>query len=422
MARIFYVSEKNKDRDYTQINFFKTEKEALKYGISEWPDFDMFGDPDDKEDSYDADNDTWWEGEDIDLRGDGLLMSWEEDRVYIQTADDEEARKFLRSSKHWKRGSAIFFDSFKKGMYGILGNRTIEGKGYTWTFENGKVNENNSLSISKTFSFNAFINEKHVAPKEYDNTKKWEKEGSRYHYIPFDEFKSRQVAKPDFKTGKMKDIEVEQWFTSIAGQCDGRLQAKILKGFDKHGKDFKQSGDNMETYKSWIVAAMVRCGFMVEGEIQEDLIENITPSNMSGMGPAALPTSGADGSGDVPAGQGDAEEEFKKRKKEREAMLKNESHIKSFEAFSFDFEGVDIINPFTDETARMDVDPKQYYGKEYAKSDIKKIIDASEEFIGKYNEWKEYQPLDADEDMHADYGEFVKASLEKLNVLVKKLG
>jgi hypothetical protein len=153
--------------------------------------------------------------------------------------------------------------------------------------------------------------------------------------------------------------------------------------------------------------------------------ENITPANMAGMGPVALPVDGADGSrgsGDVPAGKGDAEEEFKKRKKEREAMLKNESHIKSFEAFSFDHEGVDIKNPFTDETARMDVDPTQHYGKDYAKSDIKKIIDASEEFISKYNEWKEYQPLDADEDMHADYGEFVKGSLEKLNVLVKKLG
>ena len=141
MARIFYVSEKNRDSEYTQINFFKTEKEALRYGISQWPDFDMFGDPDSKEDSYDEDNDTWWEGESIELRGDGLLMSWEEDRVYLQSADDEEARKFVKSSKHWKRGSAIFFDSFKRGMYGILGNRTIEGKGYTWTFENGKVNE-----------------------------------------------------------------------------------------------------------------------------------------------------------------------------------------------------------------------------------------------------------------------------------------
>jgi|TARA_B110000483_G_scaffold15859_1_gene17745 hypothetical protein len=158
---------------------------------------------------------------------------------------------------------------------------------------------------------------------------------------------------------------------------------------------------------------------------------HITPASMGGIGPVALPVDGADGSrgsGDVPAGQGDAEEEFKKRKKEREAMereaMKKESnsHIKSFEAFSFDFEGTDIRNPFTDETARQDVEPKQYYGKDYAKSDIKKIIDASEEFISKYNEWKEYQPLDADEDSHADYGQFVKASLENLNTLVKKLG
>lgn len=159
MEITFYVSEQNSE--YTQINFFKTEKEALKYGISQWPDFDMFGDPDDKEDSYDEDNDTWWEGEDIDPRGDGILISWEEDRVYIQSADDEEARKFLRSSEHWKRGSAIFFDSFKKGMYGILGNRTIEGKGYTWTFEKGKVNESYT-KMKHLQSFNEyFSNETH---------------------------------------------------------------------------------------------------------------------------------------------------------------------------------------------------------------------------------------------------------------------
>lgn len=139
MARIFYVSKKTSQ--YTEINFFKTEKEALEYGISEWPDFDMFGDPDDEGDSYDEVDDIWWEGDAIDPRGDGLLISWEEDRVYIQIADDEEARRFLRSFDHWKRGSAIFFDSFKKGMYGILGNRTLEGKGYTWTWEKGKVNE-----------------------------------------------------------------------------------------------------------------------------------------------------------------------------------------------------------------------------------------------------------------------------------------
>ena len=31
----------------------------------------------------------------------------------------------------------------------------------------------------------------------------------------------------------------------------------------------------METYKGWIVDAMVRCGFMVEGVVQEELLEKI---------------------------------------------------------------------------------------------------------------------------------------------------
>ena len=117
---------------------------------------------------------------------------------------------------------------------------------------------------------------KHKAPKSYDIEKDWQKEGSRFKRHPFDEYKSRQAGKPDFKGGKMRDIEVEQWFTNIAAKCDGRLQAKVLKGFDKYGDKYKQSGENMETYKGWIIDAMVRCGFMVEGVIQEDLIEALT--------------------------------------------------------------------------------------------------------------------------------------------------
>ena len=91
---------------------------------------------------------------------------------------------------------------------------------------------------------------------------------------------------------------------------------------------------------------------------------------MGGMGPVVLPMDGGVGSGDVPAGRGDAEEEYKKKKKKRM------KHLKSFEAFNFDYDGIDIKNPFTDETARQDVDPNSYYGKDYAKSDIKKIVDA----------------------------------------------
>ena len=146
------------------------------------------------------------------------------------------------------------------------------------------------------------------------------------------------------------------------------------------------------------------------------LSENITPAGIGGMGPVVLPGNGTLGSGDVPAGPGDAEEEYKKKKKKRM------KYLKTLESYSFDYQGVDIKNPFTDETSRMDVDPNGYYGKDYAKSDIKKIVDASEAFIAKYTEWKDYNPLDKDDDLHADYSEYVKASLDELIKIVKKHG
>lgn len=147
----------------------------------------------------------------------------------------------------------------------------------------------------------------------------------------------------------------------------------------------------------------------------KDLDENIAMANLTGMGPVVLPANGTLGSGDVPAGEGDAEEEYKKRKRKMK-------HLKTFEAFTFDYKGTDIVNPFTDETARQDVDPNSWYGKDYAKSDIKKIVDASEAFIAKYTEWKDYAPLDVDEDLHANYGDYVKPSLDELVKIVKKHG
>ena len=259
MERIFYVSEKNSE--YTQINFFKTEKEALKYGISEWPDFDMFGDPDDKEDSYDEDNDTWWEGESIDPRGDGLLISWEEDRVYIQSADDEEARKFVRSSKHWGRGSAIFFDSFKKGMYGILGNRTIEGKGYTWTFEKGKVNESyTKMKHLQTFeNYSSIKEDAREVGEESDvivddilldsgekiksaeiigviKTSKTEKEFKEYFY---DEYGNNAFTEEDMQTLVKYYLEVETEET--AKETEEEEEEKKKEGGEESGDDL--SGD-----------------------------------------------------------------------------------------------------------------------------------------------------------------------------------
>lgn len=70
------------------------------------------------------------------------------------------------------------------------------------------------------------------------------------------------------------------------------------------------------------------------------LDEGITPGNMGGMGGMAFPSNtngAADGSGDVPAGRGDAEEEYKKKKKKRDAEIKkqkNESMVHtSFDNF-----------------------------------------------------------------------------------------
>ena len=51
--------------------------------------------------------------------------------------------------------------------------------------------------------------------------------------------------------------------------------------------------------------------------------ENVTPANIGGIGNPAFPQGGEVGSGDVPAGKGDAKKYQKKKKKEKEEYLKN---------------------------------------------------------------------------------------------------
>ena len=59
------------------------------------------------------------------------------------------------------------------------------------------------------------------------------------------------------------------------------------------------------------------------------------PANLTGMGPVVLPNNGALGSGDMPAGSGDAEEEYKKKKRKRKLHL-------TFEGFVNESYNVDI--------------------------------------------------------------------------------
>ena len=60
-----------------------------------------------------------------------------------------------------------------------------------------------------------------------------------------------------------------------------------------------------------------------------EVAENISTVAMAGMGPVVLPMGGNVGSGDVPAKAGDAEEEYKKKKKKMK-------YVKTFEAYTED--------------------------------------------------------------------------------------
>ena len=59
----------------------------------------------------------------------------------------------------------------------------------------------------------------------------------------------------------------------------------------------------------------------------KELEENITPSSIGGMGAVLLPTATQDGSGDIPAGRGDATKEYKKKKKKMKKLLTFESFV-----------------------------------------------------------------------------------------------
>lgn len=143
MAKIYYVSKKTKDSE--QFNFFKTKEEALKYGKSQFSDFEM---------EWVRVKDIRWEG---DFAITGILLTWQ-DGAYVQGHNsDKEARKYTKK----EADSALFFDSFKKGMYGILSKKGAEGKGYTWKFD-GKEYINESTKNNGTMkylkSFESFTN------------------------------------------------------------------------------------------------------------------------------------------------------------------------------------------------------------------------------------------------------------------------
>ena len=151
MAKIFYVTETTPD--YAQVNFFKTEKEALEYGISELPQFDMFGEPTNDEE---ADGDEWYQGDSLTFKK-GILFSFEGGGTFVQAMEDAEAREYAEDLGD--EGGAIFFEGFKNGMYGYLGNGA-DGSNIKWDWDGQEINESTSTGRLKHVKlFEQFVNE-----------------------------------------------------------------------------------------------------------------------------------------------------------------------------------------------------------------------------------------------------------------------
>lgn len=168
MAKIFYVLEKG--GDYAQVNFFKTEKDALSYGQSQFDEFDMF---DDTDAIYDEDNDLWFTGDKLDFKK-GILFQMEDGDWSIDAMDEADAREEVDGKENF---GAIYFDGFKPGAYGYLGNGGA-GKGYKWSAggKGYKWSANKTeYSMKHIKLFEEFINEanrgKHKGRDLYSESK-----------------------------------------------------------------------------------------------------------------------------------------------------------------------------------------------------------------------------------------------------------
>lgn len=116
------------------------------------------------------------------------------------------------------------------------------------------------------------------------------------------------------------------------------LPDKVKESLVNEGKGLSEASKLIKTLRSKVYPKLnddELSEFKKEivGHLGGTIEENLSPANIGGMGPVGFPSNfngAADGSGDVPAGRGDAEEEYKKKKKKREEELKknkNESMI-----------------------------------------------------------------------------------------------
>lgn len=112
------------------------------------------------------------------------------------------------------------------------------------------------------------------------------------------------------------------------GMAMGQLEAMFKAIQELEGKIAKD-GFKERDLPGWIQSHITSAYEYIKqaNDNFHELGENVTPAAIGGMGPVQLPGNGTIGSGDFPAGQGDAKQEYKKKRKKMKHLQKFESFI-----------------------------------------------------------------------------------------------
>lgn len=212
MAKVYYVAENAPD--YSRVNFYKTEKEALKFGLSQIPNFEMGEEPMNDEEN---DGEEWFHGAELTFDK-GILYIVDNGDVTVEAIDEDAARE--KAQELEDNGVAIFFDGFTNGMYGYQGT-AADGKGYKWDWDGYDINESSTSSTKhemkhiKLFEqFSKTLNEK----------KKWSDIDS---YNIGDEFMDEFPKNRDWKDSMWSSLE--DWMDQEWGPNAG---VESSKGFE----------------------------------------------------------------------------------------------------------------------------------------------------------------------------------------------
>ena len=230
MAKIFYVVENGEidtSYEYTQVNFFKTEKEALKHAAAQTnskqkPKLTFNGDK-----VYDEYTEAWFISDTLDFKK-GFLFQVEDQNWSIVAMDEDDARKEVGGKENF---GAIYFDGFKKGAWGYLGKGgqyLPNGEEYEWSAGVNGIRESSKTeySMKHVQLFEQFINEaKKYSSSDIKKLKDFAEKVSDEILDAYDN---------EFHSGKMDfdDYTPEEMFNYIEDWGDGDSVKNIISDFD----------------------------------------------------------------------------------------------------------------------------------------------------------------------------------------------